>query len=276
MSKNKILIVDDNPHAVSLVSIILKRNLDCELSVAFDGSSAIKQAREAIPDLILMDWQMPGIDGIRAIEILKEDEVTRGIPIIMITCYTEQDYLQKAFDVGVSDFIRKPFDSVELLARVNSLLAMQRYYAGMLEAQKRETATLSLQQIQNEEFRTKIASELMQVKQTLGQDPSAAEKQLDNLIERLKGDSAAGSWSQLEKRIKDTDQPFFKHIGEKHPKLTPAELKLCYYLRMNLSTKEIAGLTYQTYDSVRIARTRLRKKLQLTGDDNLVAYLAPF
>jgi len=276
MSKNKILIVDDNPHAVSLVSIVLKRNLDCELSVAFDGSSAIKQAREAIPDLILMDWQMPGIDGIRAIEILKEDEVTRGIPIIMITCYTEQDYLQKAVDVGVSDFIRKPFDSVELLARVNSLLAMQRYYAGMLEAQKRETATLSLQQIQNEEFRTKIASELMQVKQTLGQDPSAAEKQLDNLIERLKGDSAAGSWSQLEKRIKDTDQPFFKHIGEKHPKLTPAELKLCYYLRMNLSTKEIAGLTYQTYDSVRIARTRLRKKLQLTGDDNLVAYLAPF
>jgi DNA-binding CsgD family transcriptional regulator len=103
-----------------------------------------------------------------------------------------------------------------------------------------------------------------------------AEKQLDNMIERLKGDSAAGSWSQLEKRIKDTDQPFFKHIGEKPPKLTPAELKLCYYLRMNLSTKEIAGLTYQTYDSVRIARTRLRKKLQLTGDDNLVAYLATF
>ncbi len=86
MPKNRILIVDDNPHAVSLVSIVLSRKLDCELSVAFDGSSAIKQARETNPDLILMDWQMPGIDGIRSIEILMEYLLTQTITIIMITC----------------------------------------------------------------------------------------------------------------------------------------------------------------------------------------------
>ena len=136
MPKNRILIVDDNPHAVSLVSIVLSRKLDCELSVAFDGSSAIKQAREINPDLVLMDWQMPGIDGVRAIEILKEDPSTASIPIIMITCYSEKDYLEKAFAAGVVDFIRKPFDNIELLARVKSVLTTRDYFNKMVEAQK--------------------------------------------------------------------------------------------------------------------------------------------
>src|SRR5574344_1595700 len=276
MPKNRILIVDDNPHAVSLVSIVLSRKLDCELSVAFDGSSAIKQASDINPDLVLMDWQMPGIDGIRAIEILKEDPSTASIPIIMITCYSEKDYLEKAFAAGVVDFIRKPFDNIELLARVKSVLTTRDYFNKMVEAQKRETVALSMQTVQGEEFRNKIVSDLKQLKAKSETEPEQMPIVIERLIREIASDSQSTSWNQIEKRIKDTDQQFFRSLGEKHPNLTPAEMKLCLYLRMNLSTKEISGMTFQTYDSVRIARTRLRKKLNLTSDDNLVGYISSF
>lgn len=270
MPKYNILVVDDNPHAVTMVSIVLSRNIECELSVAFDGPTAIKKAREIIPDLILMDWQMPGIDGIRAIEILKDDPETTNIPIIMITCYSERDYLEKAFKAGVIDFIKKPYEQVELLARIRSVLKTIDYYKAMLESQKRESTALSLQSVQNEEFKLKCISELKQLKANHKSNPEKTEENIEKVIANLNSDMSSSSWNQLEQRIKDTDQQFFKSIGEKHPNLTPAEMKLSLYLRMNLSTKEISGLTFQTYDSVRIARTRLRKKLNLSNDDNLV------
>ncbi len=276
MAKYQILIVDDNPHAVTMVSIVLSRNLDCELSVAFDGPTAIKKAREINPDLILMDWQMPGIDGIRAIEILKDDEATNSIPIIMITCYSERDYLQKAFKAGVVDFIKKPYEQIELLARIRSVLKTIDYYKAMLESQKRESTALSIQSVQNEEFRHKFVADLKQLKNSHKSNPEKTEENIEKLIKSVGSEMSNNSWSQIEQKIKDTDQQFFKSISEKHPNLTPAELKLSLYLRMNLSTKEISGLTFQTYDSVRIARTRLRKKLNLSNDDNLVGYISSF
>lgn len=276
MSKYQILVVDDNPHAVTMVSIVLSRNLDCELSVAFDGPTAIKKAREINPDLVLMDWQMPGIDGIRAIEILKEDPATSSIPIIMITCYSERDYLEKAFKAGVVDFIRKPYEQIELLARIRSVLKTIDYYKAMLESQKRESTALSIQSVQNEEFRHKCVTDLKLLKSQHKTNPEGTEDNIDKLIKNLNSDMSPNAWGQIEQRIKDTDQNFFRSIGEKHPNLTPAEMKLSLYLRMNLSTKEISGLTFQTYDSVRIARTRLRKKLNLTNDDNLVGYISSF
>lgn len=273
MSKHQILIVDDNPYSVSLISVVLSKNMDCELSVAFDGASAIKKAQEIKPDLILMDWQMPGIDGIRSIELLKEDANTASIPVIMITCLSEKSDLEKAFNTGVVDYIRKPFEAVELLARVKSVLQINDYYKKMVEAQKRETAAISLRNIQNDEFKNKYLSELKQVKSLLKTDPAAVEPYLNRIINDLNQVFTESSWNQFESRIKESDQEFYKNLAQKHPNLTPAEIKLCFFLRLNMSTKEIASMTFQTYDSVRIARTRLRKKMNLGADDNLVGYL---
>lgn len=273
MSKHHILIVDDNPYSVSLISVVLSKNLDCELSIAFDGPSAIKKAQEAKPDLILMDWQMPGIDGLRSIEILKEGSDTMHIPVIMITCLSEKTDLEKAFAAGVVDYIRKPFESVELMARVKSVLQTNDYHKQMLEAQKRELAAISLRNVQYEEFRHKYISELKQVKNMIKSNPEEVTPYLDRIISELNSDFSENSWSEFETRIKESDQEFYRNLGTKHPNLTPAEIKLCYFLRMNLSSKEIASMTFQTYDSVRIARTRLRKKMNLTNDDNLVGYL---
>jgi DNA-binding response OmpR family regulator/DNA-binding CsgD family transcriptional regulator len=273
MSKHHILIVDDNPYSVSLVSAVLSPKIDCEFSVAFDGPSAIKKARETIPDLILMDWQMPGIDGLRSIELLKEDLITAQIPVIMITCFSEKSDLEKAFNAGVVDYIQKPFDSVEMRARVRSVLQTNAYYRQMIDSQKRELAAMSLRNTQNEAFRSKSISELRQLQTLLKSEPSVVAAHIDRIINELNTDLSDRSWSQFENRIKESDQEFYRNLGTKHPNLTPAEIKLCFLLRLNLSTKEIAGMTFQTYDSVRVSRTRLRKKMNLSIDENLVGYL---
>ena len=273
MSKHHILIVDDNPYSVSLISVVLSKNMDCELSVAFDGPSAIKKAQEAKPDLILMDWQMPGIDGIRSIELLKEDLATASIPVIMITCLSEKTDLEKAFNTGVVDYIRKPFEAIELLARVKSVLQTSDYHNQMVEAKKREVAAISLRNVQNEEFKHKYIAELKQVKILMKTKPEEVDSYLNRIISELNQDFTENSWNQFESRIKDSDQDFYRNLALKHANLTPSEIKLCFFLRLNMSTKEIASMTFQTYDSVRIARTRLRKKMNLSADDNLVGYL---
>jgi DNA-binding response OmpR family regulator len=273
MSNPRVLIVDDNAYSVSLISIILSKEMKCELSIAFEGATAIKKAQEFHPDLILMDWQMPGIDGIRSIELLKENELTRSIPVIMITALTDRVYLEKAFRTGVIDFIRKPFESIELIARVKSALSISEFQKGMLEAQKRELTALSLRNIQNEEFRHKYLEELKQLKKYLKEGGVVLEQHLDKILSELNQGFNENTWGQFESRVKDVNQEFYQKLSQKHPNLTPAEIKLCFFLRLNMSTKEISSMTFQTYDSVRIARTRLRKKMNLTTNDNLVGYL---
>jgi len=160
-----------------------------------------------------------------------------------------------------------------LMARVKSVLQTNDYHKQMIEAQKREVAAISLRNVQNEEFKHKYISELKQVKNLMKSEPESVGLYLDRIISELNSDFSENSWNQFESRIKESDQEFYRNLGVKHPNLTPAEIKLCFFLRLNLSTKEIAGMTFQTYDSVRIARTRLRKKMNLTNDDNLVGYL---
>jgi CheY-like chemotaxis protein/DNA-binding CsgD family transcriptional regulator len=273
MSKPHILIVDDNSASVSLLSILLSKKIECNLSVAYEGASAIKLARETKPDLILMDWQMPGIDGIRAIELLKQDSLTMDIPIIMITCFSTQEDLEKAFSVGAVDFIRKPFEQVELLARVRSALQMHDYLKKMHEAQKNEIVTMALKNTHNTEFRQKYYNILKQIKTMHKEGSEGLDALIDKTISDLNTDFEDSSWNQIEQRIGESDPQFFKTLGEKHPNLTPAEIKLCYFLRLNLSSKDIAKILFLSYDSVRISRTRLRKKLNLSGEDNLVVYL---
>jgi len=276
MRKYDILVVDDTPSSVSLLSIILSKNIECELSVAFDGVSAIKHAREKNPNLILMDWQMPGIDGIRSVEILQEDPATAHIPIIMITCFSEKKDLEIAFNAGVVDYITKPFVAIELLARVRASLKSYDNYQQMIESQKQEVKALSIKNLQNEEFRQKYVDELKNIKSVAQNETESIVPLIDQIIKDMNADFASNFWFQIENRVRESDPVFFKHLGERHSNLTPAEHRLCYFLRLNLSTKEIAKIIFQSYDSVRIARTRLRKKLQINSEMTLVAYLNSF
>jgi len=118
--KAKILLVDDTPENIDTLGTLLK---DYKRQVALNGEKALKLARkDPKPDLILLDIMMPGIDGYEVCTELKKDIETRDIPIIFLTSKTDRESLLKGFDIGAQDYITKPFDVRELMARVKTQL----------------------------------------------------------------------------------------------------------------------------------------------------------
>lgn len=114
----KILIVDDDPSISEVLALLLQAEGYETLSVG-DGLQAISQFRATQPDLILLDLMLPGMDGMDVCRIIRAES---QVPIIMLTAKTGMDELVSGFDMGVDDYITKPFKTPELLARIQARL----------------------------------------------------------------------------------------------------------------------------------------------------------
>ncbi len=123
-TKSNILIVDDNPANLSVLSTILAER-GYVVRPAPNGQMALMALQKFRPDLILLDIMMPKIDGYEVCRRLKEDEQTRDIPVIFMSALSEVLDKVKAFDVGGVDYITKPFQAEEVLARVKTHLALR-------------------------------------------------------------------------------------------------------------------------------------------------------
>ncbi|MBU4484846.1 response regulator [bacterium] len=120
----KILIVDDNKVNIELVRAQLKP-FDYELVYAFDGEEALARVVTDKPDLILLDLMMPKISGYEVCRSIKQNKNTHFIPIIVITALQELNDKIKAIELGADDFLVKPFNKLELLTRIKSLLKLK-------------------------------------------------------------------------------------------------------------------------------------------------------
>lgn len=136
VSGSNILIVDDSPVSSMVVSMILKKNSDYRTVRVWDGQACIKKAKEVKPDLILLDIQMPGMNGIEVCKVLKKDEQTHDIPVIFVTASTDNETLKEAFESGGTDYVRKPVNKIELLARIKSVLLQKKLEKKLLEEEK--------------------------------------------------------------------------------------------------------------------------------------------
>lgn len=122
---DRILIVDDTLQNIQVLGTIL-REQQYQINVAQNGLQALELVAKVIPDLILLDIMMPELDGFATCERLKEDEKTRDIPVIFLTAKAEVDDIVRGFELGAVDYVTKPFNPTELLARVRTHLTMQR------------------------------------------------------------------------------------------------------------------------------------------------------
>lgn len=118
----KILIVNDEEDIVTALSIRLKA-MGFDVIFAYDGMSALSKAREAKPNLILLDIMIPKLDGYKICRILKFDEQYRHIPIIMITAKGADANKKMGEEVGADAYIIKPFNPEELMGKIKELLA---------------------------------------------------------------------------------------------------------------------------------------------------------
>lgn len=140
----RILVVDDEPRNVKILQIQLQARGYAVLT-AGDGAEALEVVRHETPDLILLDINMPKVDGYEVLAKVRADETTEFIPIIMITALrdTEENRI-KAVEAGADDFIEKPFNSFEVLARVKSLLRIKHYHDTLEQYNARLEAELQM------------------------------------------------------------------------------------------------------------------------------------
>jgi DNA-binding response OmpR family regulator len=129
----KILVVDDSEDSRRLIAIAL-RQAGYQVLEAVDGGKALKGAVEEMPDLILLDIIMPQMDGFTVCERLKKNERTADIPIIFLSALDDVKDKVKGLEVGGDDFISKPFDRRELLARASLQLKVRRLNREILRA----------------------------------------------------------------------------------------------------------------------------------------------
>jgi DNA-binding response OmpR family regulator len=118
----QILVVDDVANLREIVVLKL-RLAGFEAHAENDGEAGLSAAQERIPDLIVLDWMMPKMTGLEVSRALRADTRTNDIPIIMLTAKAQVDDLRRGFEAGATDYVVKPFNPTELVARVSAALS---------------------------------------------------------------------------------------------------------------------------------------------------------
>ncbi|MBN1953020.1 MAG: response regulator [Bacteroidales bacterium] len=289
MKPTTILVVDDQPEYLkAYATLFFEEQVPYKIISAIHGKMAIDLARSEHPDIIIMDWQMPEMDGFTALKHLKSDPELHTIPVIIASgIMLESNDLKKALEAGASDYIRKPIDRTELLARTHSHIRMAHYLktireqeqallnerdnridllaesSFMLSSQMGEMIRVFIHEhekmteaIQNQRKRGKSGEEITDIiLQNLLQNQQVFKRYLQAGHEPVK------------------DEFYIRQLVTKHPSLLPSEIELCLLLKKNLSSKEIASITFKSPNTIKVARSRIRQKMGLDKKFNLFKYL---
>ncbi len=121
MSGPRVLLVDDDREILEMTSLLLG-GAGYAVTTAASGEEALYRVREEIPDLVLLDINMPGMDGWEVLRVLQEDESTAAIPVVMFSVNFEVREKLRALQQGARDYVTKPFDTEALLHRVGELV----------------------------------------------------------------------------------------------------------------------------------------------------------
>ena len=140
-----------------------------------------------------------------------------------------------------------------------------------IEYKRKELASNMMYLIEKNEFITTIAHKLIELKPSVKKDNRDI---IQQLIIELKQNSSSKIWDEFELRFKEVHSGFYDTLHQKFPDLTPNEIKICAFLRLNMSTKEISSITYQSVKSINMARFRLRKKMNIDREENLIALIS--
>lgn len=287
----KILVVDDEPLNIErIINGLLEKKYN--VLIASNGKSGCEIAKQHLPNLIIMDWEMSDMNGIEAIKILKANKKTCKIPIIMATgVMLTSENLKTALEAGAIDYIRKPIDNIELQARVNSAIMLFEEMQKNVELKtkiirkekeqaekeilisKQSLAKLTLRIIQNNELYSRLFEDLNKLRNECNNTGKQVVRQI---ISNFKVDSQNINWREFDLLFEQVNRNFYDNLNKHFPDLTPNERKMCIFYKLNMNSKEICSMTLQTENALKKGRARLRKKLKLSSSESLHQFLQQF
>lgn len=292
---HKILIVDDDPTSVQTMTDALIEDQFVVFATT-KSQSAVKIALDAKPDLIISDWDMPDMNGIELIEELCKQETTARIPIIIVTGVMLDDKnLSSALKIGAVDYIRKPLSKIELKARVGSMLTIienqriredqqqriftqeqiifkerQKYLEEENEQKRKQLAASTMKFASQNKLLASVAKDIKEIKKHTNKEGT---RLVYNLLVKLNHAITDSGWKEFENSFENLHSDFIRRLTTNYPDLTPNEKRLCAFIRMGMQTKDISGITQQSANSIDVARHRLRKKIKIKSDDDLLSFL---
>jgi DNA-binding response OmpR family regulator len=268
----KILIVDDEPSNIQLIAKILDKK-QYSISYAEDGPTALEMARHSNYDLILLDVIMPDMDGFEVCIRLKEDDRLKDIPVVFLTAKSDIEDVIQGFKIGAVDYVTKPFNDLELTARISNHLELKNRRDMLRTELNFRDKTMSAYAMQVEK-RKRLVNEIIAGLEDLNRESSDRyDNQFAALIRKLKAIFENLDLKNFELNFNELQEAFQQRLFEKYNNLTANEVRLSTYLRLNMSTREISEITNQSTRALEAARSRLRKKLRLKSSVNLVNFL---
>lgn len=284
----KILIADDEPNNIqNLFDALASENY--HIFIASNGNMAIEVAINQIPDAIIIDWDMPLLNGIEAVKVLRKTQQTKDIPIIIATGkMTSVENLKTALEAGANDYIRKPFDNIEIIARVKSMVKLNIEHKKNIELEKeiyfqkikaineelernnKSLTSITLKLIQGSELNIKQMEDLIELKNISNDE---GKKIINQVICRYRANSKQKNWEEFEILFEKVHKSFYDQLIEKYPELTANERKICAFIKLNMSSKDISAITFQSEETLKKARYRLRKKFEIEKETNLVNFI---
>lgn len=288
LNKYKILLADDEPQNLKFLFDALATE-DYQIFSAPNGAVAIDLTVKHLPDAIIMDWDMPVINGIEAIQQLRKIPETKFIPIIMATGkMISTENLKMALNVGANDYIRKPFDVVEIIARVSSMIRLNEEYNKNIKLEnqlaKHEITALTykletnssalmaskLRLIENAQNTSEYIADLQKLREHVSIEGN---KIITQIISNCKTNSFKVNWLEFEMLFEKVHPIFYNLLQMRFPDLSIGERKICAMIKLNLTTKEISAITGQEIETVKKAKYRLKTKFNIDSMDTLYHYI---
>jgi len=277
MAGYKILIVDDvidNLHTI--VRFLEESHREYRLYQVTSGSAALELSKANPFDLIIADWNMPEMTGIDLIRILKANPRTMHIPVVVVTgMMIGSEDMKIAMAEGAHDYLRKPIDPIELSARVSSALKIASCHAREIENKNLELGEKALNLIKYNNFNIDLVRQLKRLLINLS-DHSEAREVICKIINEIDQKIKEDGWEHFEIAFQNVHTEFIRNLTSKYPCLTPGELKLSILIKLGMNIKDMASLLYQGPDSIKVARSRLRQKLQISNKINFQIFLSAF
>jgi DNA-binding response OmpR family regulator len=277
-----ILVADDDPGNRELVvSTMHGLSEGIKVLSAAHGGQVLEILAKRNVDAVLLDWEMPVKDGYAVLTEMKAHPQWKNIPVLMYTgVMTATTNLVKALEIGAVDFIRKPTEPVELMARVKSVLKQREDFMERMRLEKESAEMRSIiLKTEIDSLREQLNSYLIQLARknevlinlrerlNNGDTPYEAAKHIDSII------NLESYWDELFQQFSRLDKHFLSSLNKKHDGLSPHELKFCVLIKAGMGSKDIASLMNVSVAAIEKNRYRIRKKFELTPDDSLEKYI---
>ena len=291
-NQKSLLVVDDDADSrEAILELLLMELPTLEIWMAPNGIEALRVLESQLPDIILLDWEMPEMNGIEFLAKMLKNERWKRIPVLMYTgAMTLPENLKEAMELGAVDFLRKPANPIELITRLKSILWQKRLENERFEAEtKLIAAEKAFLKKELELIKKDLQSNLLIVAQknqqlmdlrescTILASKTKNERTLAKIIRSidifLEGDDY---WENFIKQFDKTDIDFSLKLLEEHPDLTSKEVRACALIRLGLDNKTIAHLLNISGEGIKKKRYRIRKKLGIGRADNLDHYIFSF